>query len=131
MDETLKWFLSLFTPAEWRAVLWLLLVTMAAVQTIKVTWRNFLPISGGSGDHLAIVAVAVSLVAAYFIWPAGSVHWAVAGIVGGPASNVAFKLGFAVLKRFVPDLAATVNMDRRKVWGLPPTDRKPWRKEDG
>ena len=131
MDATIQWFLNLLSPAEWRAILWLLLVTMAAVHIIKVTWRNYLPLVGGSGEHMVAVAVGVSLVAAYFVWPAGSVHWAVAGIVGGPASNIAFKLGFALLKRFLPDLAATVNMDRRRVWGLPPKDRQPWRKEDG
>ena len=131
MDATIQWFLNLLSPAEWRAILWLLLVTMAAVHTIKITWRNYLPLGGGGGGHIAAIAAAASLVAAYFVWPAGGVHWAIAGIVGGPASNVAFKRGFALLKRFVPDLAATVNMDRRKVWGLPPTDRKPWRKEDG
>ena len=70
------------------------------------------------------------MVLAYFIWPAGSGGWIVAGIVGGPAANLTFKLGFGLLKRYMPDLAATVNLDRRKVWGLPPKDRRPWRKDD-
>ena len=130
MDATLQWFLNLLTTAEWRAILWLLMVTLAGTHTIKVAWRN-LPFSGGGGGQVALVAAGCSMVAAYFVWPVGSVPWWLAGIVGGPASNIAFKLGFALLKRFTPDLAATVNLDRRKVWGLPPNDRKPWRKEDG
>ena len=130
IDPLIQWVLNLLTTAEWRATLWLLMVTLAATHTIKVIWRNVLPISGGGGGQVVLVAAGCSMAAAYFIWPAGSVHWAVAGIVGGPASNIAFKLGFALLKRFTPDLAATVNLDRRKVGGLPPKDRQPWRKED-
>lgn len=128
MDATLQWFLNLLTTAEWRAILWLLMVTLAGTHTIKVAWRNVLPFSGGGGGQVALVAAGCSMVAAYFIWPAGSVHWAVAGIVGGPASNIAFKLGFALLKRFTPDLAATINLDRRTVLGLPPTDTPERRK---
>ena len=130
MDATVQWLLSLLTTAEWRAILWLLMVTLAGTHTLKLTLRNWLSKGGGHGQ-VALMAAGVSMVAAYFVWPAGSVPWWIAGIVGGPASNIAFKAGFALLKRFTPDLAATVNLDRRKVCGLPPKDRKPWRKEDG
>ena len=119
MDELAKWFLGLFTTAEWRAFIWLILATLAAVQTLKLVWR-YSPITGGGHGHVAILAAVSSMVLAYFIWPAGSGSWIVAGIVGGPASNLTFKLGFGLLKRYMPDLAATVNLDRREVWGLPP-----------
>ena len=119
MDELAKWFLGLFTTAEWRAFIWLILATLAAVQTLKLVWR-YSPITGCGHGHVAILAAVSSMVLAYFIWPAGSGSWIVAGIVGGPASNLTFKLGFGLLKRYMPDLAATVNLDRREVWGLPP-----------
>ena len=118
--DILAWFLALLTTAEWRATLWLWMITLAGTHIIKVTWRNILPISGGGGGQVALVAAGCSMVAAYFVWPAGSVPWWLAGIVGGPASNIAFKIGFALLKRFIPDLAVTVNFDRRKIIGLPP-----------
>lgn len=119
MDELAKWFLGLFTTAEWRAFIWLILATLAAVQTLKLVWR-YSPITGGGHGHVAILAAVSSMVLAYFIWPAGSGSWIIAGTVGGPASNLTFKLGFGLLKRYMPDLAATVNLDRREVWGLPP-----------
>ena len=120
MDELAKWFLGLFTTAEWRAFIWLILATLAAVQTLKLVWR-YSPITGGGHGHVAILAAVSSMVLAYFIWPAGSGSWIVAGIVGGPASNLTFKLGFGLLKRYMPDLAATVNLDRRKdMMPIPP-----------
>ena len=123
------WFLDLFSISEWRAFIWLILATLGATHSIKLAWRH-LPLAGGGHGHVALLAAVSSMVLAYFIWPAGSGSWIVAGIVGGPAANLTFKLGFGLLKRYMPDLAATVNLDRRKVWGLPPKDRKPWRKED-
>lgn len=129
MDQIIQWILGLLTQAEWRAIAWLLMVTLAGTHTLKVLWR-LSPWPGGSHGHVHLMSAAVAFTASFFVWPAGLVPWWIAGIVGGPASNIAFKAGFALLKRFTPDLAATVNMDRRKVWGLPPKDRQPWRKDD-
>ena len=129
MDATVQWFVSLMSPEEWKAVAWLLMVVLAGTHTLKILWRNCLPIKGGSGPQMALVASTLSMVTAYFIWPAGSVHWALAGIVGGPASNIAFKLGFAILKRFAPDMAATVNLDRRRTEGPLPPQGTPERRQ--
>ena len=119
MDTLTPWFLGLFSANEWRSFIWLILATLGATHTIKLAWRH-LPLAGGGHGHVALLAAVSSMVLAYFIWPAGSGSWIVAGIVGGPAANLTFKLGFGLLKRYMPDLAATVNLDRRKVWGLPP-----------
>lgn len=119
MDALTSWFLGLFSQAEWRSFIWLILATLAAVQTLKVLWR-YSAIGGGGHGHVALLAAVSSMVLAYFIWPAGSGAWWIAGIICGPAANLTFKLGFGLLKRYMPDLAATVNLDRREVWGLPP-----------
>jgi|SRR3990167_1236056 len=125
----LQWFMALFTDAEWRAMAWLLLVTLAATHTLKIVWRRS-PVPGGGGQQVALIAVILSVAFSYFLWPANGVPWWIAGIVGGPASNIAFMAGFALIKKLAPDIAATLNGDRRKLWGLPPKDRKPRRKED-
>ena len=115
------WFLGLFTIDEWRAFIWLIIATLAATHTVKVIWRR-LPIAGGGHGHVALLAAVSSMVLAYFIWPKESGMWWIAGIVCGPASNLTFKLGFGLLKRYMPDLAATVNLDRRKdTMPIPPT----------
>lgn len=118
MDITQQ-VISLFTPQEWRAMLWLLVATLAATHTLKIAWR-LSPWSGGGHWHVALVSAIVGFVLAYFLWPSG--QWWVAGIIAGPASNVAFKLAFAVLKRYLPEFAAGLNADRRTTdMPIPPT----------
>lgn len=130
MDALTQFFLGLFPAMEWRAFIWLILATLAFTHTAKIAWR-YSPLKGGGHGQIALISAVAGFCLAYFIWPStGSGPFWVAGLVAGPASNIAFKVGFALLRRFMPDLAATVNLDRRKLWGLPPKDRKPWRKED-
>lgn len=120
MDALTQWFLGLFTQAEYRAFIWLILATMGATHAIKVIWR-YSPLKGGGHGQIALISAVAGFCLAYFIWPPiGSGPFWIAGLVAGRASNIAFKMGFALLKRYMPDLAATVNLDRREVWGLPP-----------
>lgn len=55
MDPIIQWFLGLFTTAEWRAMFWLLIVTLAGTHTVKVIWRA-LPIQGGGHGQMMLVA---------------------------------------------------------------------------
>lgn len=120
MDALTSWFLNLFSTQEWRAFIWLILATLGATHSLKLAWRH-LPLAGGGHGHVAILAAVSSMVLAYFIWPTGSGAWWIAGLICGPASNLTFKLGFGMLKRYMPDLAATVNLDRRKdMMPIPP-----------
>ena len=130
MDAITSWFIGLFSQNEWRAFIWLILATMAATHTIKVSWR-LSPFKGGGHGQIYLISAVAALWLAYFIWPSNGIGlWWIAGLMASPAANLAFKLGFGILKRYMPDLAATVNLDRRKVWGLPPEGRGPRRKED-
>lgn len=120
VDPILQWFMGLFTAAEWRAMAWLLIATLAATHTAKIAWRRS-PVPGGYGWQIEILSGGLSIALAYFLWPADSVPFWIAGMVGGAAATLAFKAGFAVLKRHAPDIAAVLNAERREVvGGLPP-----------
>src|SRR3990167_1910259 len=84
MDETLQWFLSLLSPDEWRAILWLVLATFVFTHFAKIGWR-LLPIKGGGNHHaIHLLSGVIGMVVAIPLWPAGSVPWWVAGpVVGG------------------------------------------------
>lgn len=128
IDPLLQWFLNLLTIAEWRAIVWLLMGTIAGTHTLKIVWR-LSPFPGGGHGHVYLVSAAIAMAYAFAIWPDGSVPWWAAGTVAGPASNVAFKVLFALLKKYAPDAAAAMNADRRKVWGLPPSGTPEQRKQ--
>lgn len=117
-----QWFTGLFTPAEWRAFILLLAVTMAVTQIVKVGWR-VLPIPNDRLTYhhslLYLITCATSLVGAPFIWPHGFSWW-IPGVIGGPAAAMTFKLGFSLLHKFAPDIAASLNADRRRVDLGPP-----------
>ncbi len=121
MDALTQWFLSLFSAMEMRAFIWLILATLAFTHTAKIAWR-YSPLKGGGHAQIALISAVAGMCLAYFIWPPiGSGPFWVVGLVAGPASNIAFKLGFGILKRYMPDLAATVNLDRRKdMMPIPP-----------
>ena len=114
MNEITTWLLALITPAEWSGLLWLLVATLTATHTVKVTWRLIPAIPGtGTAGQLSAVSAVLSLGISYFIWPgASTVPWWLAGVIGGPLSNYAFKIINAVLKKFAPDIAAFVNADK-------------------
>lgn len=112
IETTLQWFLALFTPAEWRAMFWLLGMTLAGTHTIKIAWRLLKGRFGGHG-YIYLVSAAVAMLSAFIIWPGDSVPWYAAGIVAGPLANVAFKIGFGLLTRWAPDIARTFNAGPR------------------
>lgn len=127
----LQFIAALFTPAEWKAFFLLVCVTMAVTQIAKVGWR-VLPIPADRLTYKApvlyLIACVASAVVAKPLWPEGFSWW-VAGVIGGPASAVSFKLIFALFRKFAPDLAAGFNADRRRNNFPPPGGierRKKW-----
>ena len=129
IDPFIERLIGLFSPAEWKALIWLMVITLAATHTIKVAWR-LSPIRGASNGAVYLIAAVVGFVSAYFIWPSQSVPWFIAGVTAGPASNVAFKIAFALLEKFLPGVSSAVNFDRRKADSGAPPDGIPRRKED-
>ncbi len=116
IQQYLSWFVGLFAPAEWKAFVLLLAVTIAGTQIIKVCWR-FLPIPADRLTYrhsvLYLLTCLMGLGLAAAIWPPGYSWW-IPGILAGPASAVVFKIGFAVLRKFAPSVAASFNADRRR-----------------
>lgn len=114
--------LALFTVAEWKAFVLLIAVTMATTQIVKVGWR-VLPIPADRFTYrhsiLYLITCGTSLLGAPFIWPAGFIWW-IPGVIGGPIAALTFKLGFALLRKFSPDVAASFNADRRREDRGPP-----------
>lgn len=111
----LTWLLSLINPAEQAAVLWLMLTIYAGTELVKrlvrLTTRNYRSTVAWSA------AAAVSIAAAAALWPrppASVVPWWIAGLVGGPVSNILYKLAVAVLDRIAPGLARLFTGERRR-----------------
>src|SRR3990172_2822337 len=129
IDPILERAINLFTPDEWRSVIWLLLCTLALPISLKVLWR-LSPVRGGGDGGVQLIAIASGFIAAFLLWPEASGPWYVAGIIAGPASSLAFKAAFAALSKFSPGIAAAINFDRRKQDLGPPPDGVPRRKED-
>lgn len=121
IDPYIQQLINLLSPAEWKALLMLLAFTIAATHTVKVAWR-LSPVRGGGNKQVYLLAAVISFVASYFIWPRGSVPWWAMGTVGGPASNLTFLVGFALLGKFCPVCATALNFDRRIVNNGPPPD---------
>ena len=113
IDPIIERIIGLFSPAEWKAIIWLLLSTIAATHTLKIVWR-LSPLSGGGHKSVQLIAVAAGFLSAFFVWPAtGTVPWFVAGVVAGPASSAVFWAAFGLLKKYMPSVAEMVNADRR------------------
>lgn len=117
----LTWLLSLINPAEQAAVLWLMLTIYAGTELVKrlvrLTTRNYRSTVAWSA------AAAVSIAAAAALWPrppASVVPWWIAGLVGGPVSNILYKLAVAVLDRIAPGLARLFTGERRRRDEPPP-----------
>lgn len=113
IDPFIERLIGLFTPQEWKALIWLMVITLAATHTIKVAWR-LSPIRGASNGAVYLVAAVIGFAAAYFVWPSHSVPWYMAGVTAGPASNIVFRIAFALLNKFLPGVASSINFDRRK-----------------
>lgn len=118
-----SWFVGLFTPAEWKAFVLLVLVAMAVTQIVKVGWR-VLPIPADRLTYkhsiLYLITCGTSFFGAPFIWPP-EFSWWIPGVIGGPASAITFKAGFFLIRKFFPDMAASFNADRRKMNIGPPS----------
>lgn len=131
VDPIIQWFLGLFTQMEWRSVILLAFATFMFTHFVKLAWR-LLPIKGG-GRHsvLRLISGFIGLLMAFFMWPHEQMPWWIAGpVFGGGGAIAIFDTFFPLLRWLCPKCAAALNADRRKVWGLPPKDRQPWRKED-
>src|SRR3990172_5689024 len=109
IDPILERAINLFTPDEWRSVIWLLLRTLALTHTLKVLWR-LSPVRGGGDGGVQLIAIASGFIAAFLLWPEASGPWYVAGIIAGPASSLAFKATFAALSKFSPGIAAALHL---------------------
>jgi hypothetical protein len=112
--DTVVWAANLFTPGEWKAIVLLVGVTLAATHTVKLAWR-LSPLRGGDrAEVLWLISALLAILFAPSVWPAESVHWFVAGVIAGPLSNITFAIAFGLLRRFAPNAARTVNFDRRR-----------------
>lgn len=129
IDPMIEKVINLFTPDEWRAVIWLLVCTVAATHTLKIVWR-FVPIKGGGNGQVQVIAIVAGFASAFLMWPEHTVPWYAAGVIAGPASSVAFKIAFGVLTKYFPTIAAAVNADRRKLELGPPPATDERRKDE-
>lgn len=113
MDELVTWIVSLLKPAEWTAVLWVMVVVYSVTEIIKRAWRA---ITGRySSTEIWFVVCAVGFVASYLLWPRTSTTaWWLAGICAGPMSAVLHKVGVEALARISPKTAALVTGERRR-----------------
>lgn len=117
----LTWILSLITPAEQAAVLWLMLTIYAGTEVVKRIVRLT---TGNYRSRIAwAAAFGISMFGALALWPrppASVVPWYIAGVVGGPTMNIAVKLAIAMLDRVSPVLARALTGERRRRDDLPP-----------
>lgn len=126
--DKLTLLINLFSGAEWKAMAWVVGGTLGGTHVIKKLWRAS-PIPGGGNRQIEALSAIVSFTVAFKVWPQDSAPWWIGAIVGAGISAGLFKAAFTLLKHYKPDLAATVNLDRRKtVNGLPPEGRSERRK---
>lgn len=112
------WFVGLFTPAEWKAFMLLIGVTLAGTHTLKLFWRRG-KLRGPSHRQVYLLSAAIGFFAAWPIWPAGFAWW-IPGVLAGPVSALLFKAGYYLLRRFAPGLANALNANRRHLAAGPP-----------
>lgn len=101
---------GLFTKGEWKAIITLVVATIAGTHTVKIAWR-LSPLAGCDGTCINLIAAVLGFAFSYFVWP--NEAWWVFGIIAGPLAIACFKIFFAFLKRFAPKFAAFLNADRR------------------
>ena len=130
IDPIIERAINLFSPAEWKAIIWMLVATIATTHTLKILWR-WMPIKGGGHVGVNAIAIVSGFIAAFAVWPeTGSIPWYVAGVIAGPASSLVFKIAFSRIKKFFPDTAAAINADRRRLELGPPPATAERRKTD-
>lgn len=115
----LNQILSLITPAEWQAILWLMLAIYSGTEVVKRLYRAMT--HRYSANEIWLVSFAIGLATSYFIWPDNSeVWWFIAGACGGPMSNIIHKAAIVMLRKVSPDIANAITGERRKRWMGPP-----------
>ncbi len=123
LAPAVQWFFGLFAPAEWKAFVLLVGVTLVVTQVIKFTWRilPFLPMDRLTyrREVMYLITVGVGFVFAWPIWPDGFSWW-IPGILSGTVAAFLFKAAFFYLKKFAPDFATSFNADRRRADRGPP-----------
>lgn len=112
------WLVGLLTPAEWQAVLWLMLLIYSLTELAKRLYRA--ATARYTRAEVWFGALVVGFAGAFFVWPEDSaVEWWIAGLCAGPMSSVLHRLAVGLLERISPELAAAVTGDRRRR-DLPP-----------
>lgn len=118
--DIVLWFVALFTPAEWKAMVLLILVTLCGTQVVKIVWRALPFTVGGHKALVNLFAVGVGYLAAWKLW-AGPSPWWLIGLIPGPLAITLFKSFFPMVQWLLPGLARILNADRRRdPYGLPP-----------
>lgn len=107
-------FSEIITPADWTAMLWITLSSLAATNVVKALWRLCPWLSGETAAKLNSFAFLLGIVFAYFLWPKGGVPWWIGGLVSGLLTPFAYKALNALLLSRFPNVDAAVNYDRRK-----------------
>lgn len=102
-------FSEIITPADWTAMLWITLASLAATNVVKALWRLIPRLSGETAAKLNSFAFLLGIVFAYFLWPDSNVPWWIAGLVSGLLTPVAYKALDAVLLSRFPAVDAAVN----------------------
>ena len=113
--------INIITDAQWIALAWITLASLAATNVIKGLWR-WSPLNGETAAKLNSLAFLLGIVFAYFLWPDGDgVPWWIGGLVSGLLTPVAFKfVNIFILDKF-PAVQSAVNFDRRSGDNLPPS----------
>lgn len=117
IPQVVTWFGALFTGAEWRATIVLILATLAGTHIIKIVWRLAPNTVGGGSRFVNLLSLFLGLAIAFPIWRSmahDDIPWYIAGMIAGPLATVLFKLGYGLLKWKAPILAGTLNCDRRR-----------------
>lgn len=118
------WFAALFTNVEWRVLILLVATTLGLTQTIKVAWR-LLPIPGGGNrTWINLIAAVIGLTLSLLLWPGEFLVRMSVGFIIGPLAVLLFKIGFGLLKKYLPSVAARVNVDRRVCTKKVKTERR-------
>lgn len=107
-------FTEVITAAQWVALVWITLASLAATNVAKALWR-ISPLSGETAAKLNSFAFLIGVGFSYFLWPDGDgVPWFIGGLVSGLLTPFAYKaLDATLLSRF-PAADAVLNFDRRK-----------------
>jgi hypothetical protein len=108
--------LSIIPQNEWSAAVYIILLTVGIVHTVKFILKTFFSFTSSRRKKiLRGAALLISAILAYAMWPDKAVApwWAVCFALG-PASNLLFSLGMKPVEAFFPSVAAVLNFDKTK-----------------